>query len=50
MPKFITYQRPAPVNKQQWNGAPKSKQLPRKGPAQKPGPVLPGLEALLKKE
>lgn len=53
MPKFMTYQRPAPVNKQHWNGNPKQQQpLPRKSavdPKIVP-PVLPGLEALLKKD
>ena len=50
MPKFITYQRPAPVNKQNWNGGPKQPPLPRRAPAtDKPAPALPSLETLLKK-
>jgi hypothetical protein len=51
MPKFITYQRPAPVNKQNWNGAPKQQSpLPRKAPIEaKPAVALPGLDTLLKR-
>lgn len=51
MPKFITYQRPAPVNKQNWNGASKQQPLPRKAPMEsKSTPTLPSLDILLKKE
>ena len=33
MPKFITYKRPAPVSKQNWNHAPDRKaDAPRKAP------------------
>lgn len=51
MPKFITYQRPAPVNKQNWNSTPKRQQpLPRKAPVETvPIVALPSLDALLKK-
>ena len=52
MPKFMTYQRPAPVSKQSWNHAPDRKaELPRKAPEQqKPVPApLPPLEQLLRK-
>ena len=53
MPKFMTYQRPAPVSKQSWNHAPGRKaDLPRKAPEQQQKPVptpLPPLEQLLRK-
>jgi hypothetical protein len=54
MPKFMTYQRPAPVSKQNWNHAPDRKaNAPRKAPAQKDGAhaiVLPALEQLIRKD
>ncbi len=51
MPKFISYQRPAPVNKQNWNGTSKQQPAPRKAPVDlKSSPVPPSLEQLLKKE
>lgn len=54
MPKFMTYQRPAPVSKQNWNHAPDRKaDVPRKAPEPaKAEPVtlpLPALEQLLRK-
>jgi len=53
MPKFMTYQRPAPVSKQSWNHAPDRKSdVPRKPPEQQK-PVttpLPPLEQLLRKQ
>lgn len=52
MPKFMTYQRPAPVSKQNWNHAPDRKTAPgRKMPEPKPAstPALPPLDQLLKK-
>ena len=53
MPKFLTYQRPTAVAKQNWNHAPDRKaQLPIKAPAKDkpaPQPALPTLEQLLKK-
>ena len=45
MPKFLTYQRPAPVNKANWSGKPGTaygkpgKQLPKPAPAAR-SPVL----------
>jgi hypothetical protein len=50
MPKFITYQRPAPVNKSSWGGQPgapygKPGKQPRKGP---PETRVPQLELKLK--
>ena len=53
MPKFMTYQRPAPVTKQNWNHAPDRKvDMPPKAPAQpkSEGPLLSlaALEQLLK--
>ena len=53
MPKFLTYQRPAPVTKQSWNHAPDRKaELPRKAP-EKDKPVtapLPPPDQLLRKQ
>ena len=54
MPKFLTYQRPAPVSKQNWNHAPARKpDVPRKVPeqpkAEMPTLSLPELEQLLRK-
>jgi hypothetical protein len=53
MPKFMTYQRPAPVSKQNWNHAPDRKAgVPRKAPEKEKssGPTLslPALEQLLR--
>lgn len=51
MPKFITYQRPTPINRQNWNGGPKQPTLPRRRPSEaKPAPALPSPDVLLKKE
>ena len=54
MPKFLTYQRPAPVSKTNWNGAPKQQPaLPRKESVQAkppPQPTLPPLDELLRKD
>lgn len=51
MPKFITYQRPAPINKQNWNGTSKQQPIPRRTPGEvKPAPTVPSLDALLKKD
>jgi hypothetical protein len=54
MPKFKTYQRPAPVSKQNWNRAPDRKaDGPRKPPEQhEPGDTvkLPPLDQLLRKQ
>ena len=53
MPKFLTYQRPAPVNKQHWNGGSKQQPLPRKTPAEPrlaTPPALAGLDQLPKKD
>ena len=52
MPKFLSYQRPVPVNKGNWNGALKQKPpLPRKTPAAKPeAPIsVPKLEEIVGK-
>lgn len=54
MPKFITYQRPAPVTRQNWNHAPDRKaDVPRKAPEQQktetPTLSLAALEQLLRK-
>ena len=53
MPKFMTYQRPAPVSKQSWNHAPDRKaDVPRKPPEQhklKGAVTLPPLDQLLRK-
>jgi hypothetical protein len=54
MPKLITYRRPAPVSKQNWNHAPDHKaQLPVRSPTNdKPAPhpaALPPLRQLLGK-
>jgi hypothetical protein len=53
MPKFMTYQRPAPVSKQSWNHAPDRKaEIPKKAPEQqKPqgAGALPALDQLLRK-
>ncbi|WP_156342782.1 hypothetical protein [Devosia sp. A16] len=41
MPKFITYQRPAPVNKQSWGGRQSSNAYPPiRRPAAHPAPGL----------
>jgi len=55
MPKFMTYQRPAPVSKQNWNHAPgrKATEIPRKAPGQqKPAATaaMPPLEHILRKQ
>ena len=54
MPKFITYQRPAPIAKQNWNHAPDRKaNAPRKAPEPKPQATaitLPALEQLIRKD
>lgn len=55
MPKFMTYQRPAPVSKQNWNHAPDRKAgAPRKSPEQQkgaaPAVALPALEQLIRKD
>lgn len=55
MPKFMTYQRPAPVSKQNWNHAPDRKtDVPRKAPEQqKPAGTtitVPVLERLLRED
>jgi hypothetical protein len=54
MPKFLTYQRPAPVKKDHWNGASqKPAPLPRKVPVQaKPtGQIeLPSLDKIIRKQ
>ena len=54
MPKFMTYQRPAPVLKQNWNHAPDRKaEIPRKAPEQhkQSAPAaLPPLDQLLRKQ
>jgi hypothetical protein len=49
MPKFMTYQRPAPVNKNAWAGRPGANpyQPPRKGGRQLPEGAKPGLPAPL---
>ena len=54
MPKLITYQRPAPVTKRDWNHAPDRKaNLPRKAPeqpkAETPTLSLAALEQLLRR-
>ena len=41
MPKFMTYQRPTPVNKTSWNGKPGAKPYQ---PARKPGAARPAHE------
>ena len=54
MPKFMTYQRPAPVSKQNWNHAPDRKAaIPKKAPESHDKPTalaLPPLDQLLRKE
>ena len=55
MPKFLTYQRPAPVAKQNWNHAPDRKaNAPRRTPAPEkaamPTIALPALEQLIRKD
>lgn len=55
MPKFLTYQRPAPISKQGWNHAPDRKAaVPRKAPEQQkpatPSIVLPTLDELIRRE
>jgi hypothetical protein len=54
MPKFMTYQRPARVSKQDWNHAPDRKEaIPRKAPGTQAKPTaaaLPPLDQLLRKE
>jgi hypothetical protein len=42
MPKFITYQRPAPVNKAKWGGIKGPPQLGRKAPKALADKSLPG--------
>ena len=53
MPKFLTYQRPAPVKKDHWNGAPSKKAArPVRPPVQpKPGAQieLPSLDQIIHK-
>jgi hypothetical protein len=54
MPKFMTYQRPTPVSRQNWNHAPGLKvEKPRKAPqrtkAETHTLTLPELERLLRK-
>ena len=53
MPKFMTYQRPTAVSKQNWNHAPDRKAAkPLKAPEQRPQAptlTLPELEQLLRK-
>lgn len=53
MPKFLSYQRPAPVNKGNWNGAPKLKAStpPKAQPAARPEvpAVLPKLNEIVGK-
>lgn len=54
MPKFMTYQRPTPVSKQDWNHAPDRRaNAPRKAPEQQNSPapaiVLPALKQLIRK-
>ncbi len=44
MPKFLTYQRPAPVNKQSWGGKPGHAY----GPTRKPAKVVKSDTAELK--
>lgn len=39
MPKFMTYQRPAPVNKQSWNGRPTAN--PHQPVRRSTGPAAP---------
>ena len=41
MPKFMTYQRPTPVNKTSWNGRPGASPYQ---PARKPGAARPAHE------
>jgi hypothetical protein len=55
MPKFMTYQRPTPVSKQNWNHAPDRKAgVPRKAPEHEKAVTsaiaLPALEQLIRKE
>jgi hypothetical protein len=55
MPKFMTYQRPAPVSKQNWNHAPDRKAgIPRKSPEQQKASTqaiaLPALEQLIRED
>ena len=54
MPKFMTYQRPAPVTKQNWNHAPDRKaDIPKKAPdphKQVAAVILPPLDQLLRKQ
>jgi hypothetical protein len=55
MPKFMTYQRPTAVTKQNWNHAPDRRaNLPRKAPEpqkpQAPALTLPELGQLLRRE
>ena len=53
MPKFLTYQRPAPVAKQNWNHAPDRRaKVPTKAPKESAPPtiVAPALEQLIRKE
>jgi hypothetical protein len=55
MPKFLTYQRPAPVSRQNWNHAPDRKaSAPRKAPEQQKSPApaiaVPALEQLIRKD
>ena len=50
MPKFITYKRPAPVSKQNWNHAPDHKaNAPRRAPEMEKveQPELPALSPLM---
>ncbi len=52
MPKFMTYQRPTPVTKQNWNHAPDRKAPPPiKGKGQNPAAPasMPPLEQLIRK-
>jgi hypothetical protein len=54
MPKFITYQRPAPISKRNWNHAPNPKKdVPRKAPEQPRAAThtlsLPEFEQILRK-
>ena len=53
MPKLITYKRPAPVSRQDWNHAPDRKaKMPIRAPTkdkQAPQPSLPTLDQLLGK-
>ncbi len=54
MPKFLTYQRPAPVSRTNWNGTPAKRKAPLRKTPDAPVPqakiALPALDSIIRKE